>query len=132
LAIASQFNGDQPAEILCTGLIRGRLCESAALSRRLEPFNQYMLGLLSLMPAMQGLPMCELAPTLPLSLEIREALMGSKNAERVVLGWLESYERGDWAACDQAALRDNLNQQELTGLYVEAVEWAESALHSTV
>jgi len=130
LAIASQFNGDQPAEILCTGVVRGRLCETAALSRGLEPFSQYLLGLLSLLPAMQGLPMCDIAPALPLSVEIREALMGTNNPERAVLGWLESYERGDWAACDQAAHSDQLNQEELSSLYVAAVEWAEAALHS--
>jgi EAL and modified HD-GYP domain-containing signal transduction protein len=131
LAIASRFHGDQPAEILCTGLIRARFCETAAPARGLEPFSQYMLGLLSLLPAMQGLPMCDLVPALPLRVEIREALMGTRNSERAALGWLESYERGDWAACDQAATSDQLNQQELASLYLEAVEWAESALHST-
>ncbi|MGH9607081.1 MAG: EAL and HDOD domain-containing protein [Terracidiphilus sp.] len=131
LAIASQFNGNQPAEILCMAIIRGRFCEVAGLSRELDPFNQYLLGLLSLLPAMQGLPMCEIAPTLPLGIEIRAALMGTKNPARSDLGWLESYEHGDWDACDAAALADGLNQEKLAMEYVEAVEWAEAALHST-
>jgi EAL and modified HD-GYP domain-containing signal transduction protein len=130
LAIASQFNGSQPAELLCMAIIRGRFCEVAGLSRGLDPFNQYLLGLLSLLPAMQGMPMSEIAPTLPLNLEIREALMGTKNRDRSVLGWLESYERGDWNACDAAALADGLNQEELVRFYVKALEWAEAALHS--
>jgi c-di-GMP-related signal transduction protein len=130
LAIASQFNGNQPAEILCMAIIRGRFCEVAGTSCGLDPFNQYLLGLLSLLPAMQGLPMSEIAPTLPLSLEIREALMGTKCQARSVLGWLESYERGDWNACKAAVLANGLKQQELARCYVEAIEWAEAALYS--
>jgi c-di-GMP phosphodiesterase len=130
LAIAGQFNGDQPAELLCMAIVRGRLCEFASSSLGLDSFSQYMLGLLSLMPAMQGLPMSEIVPTLPLSAEIGEALLGTGNHARAVLGWLENYERGDWDACDRAALADGLNQQELAKFYIEAIEWAEAALHS--
>jgi len=56
--------------------------------------------------------------------------MGKKNPERVLLGWLESFERGDWAECDAAAQADNLNQHELSKAYVDAVAWTEAALHS--
>ena len=130
LAIASQFNGDQPPEILCMAMVRGRFCEVAASQLDLDPFSQYLLGLLSLLPAMQGQPMCEVAPTLPLSPGIREALMGTTNRERVLLGWLEHCERGDWPACDAEARHNALNEQELAKIYVEAVAWAEAALHS--
>jgi EAL and modified HD-GYP domain-containing signal transduction protein len=130
LAIASEFNGDQPAELLCMVMIRGRFCEVAGTKRGLDPFSQYLLGLLSLLPAMQGQPMSELAPALAVGPEIREALMGTRNPERVPLGWLECCERGDWAGCDTAAQTDGLNQEELVKTYFEAVAWAETALHS--
>ena len=129
MAIASEFNGDQPPEILCMAMVRGRFCEVASIERDLEPFGQYLLGLLSLLPAMQGQPMREIVPTLPLSKEIRDALLETKNGERVLLGWLENYERGDWTNCDAAAEADNLNQQELVSLYLKSIAWAEAALH---
>jgi|CZKL01.1.fsa_nt_gi EAL and modified HD-GYP domain-containing signal transduction protein len=130
MAIASEFNGAQPPELLCMAMVRGRFCEVAGLKRNLDPFGQYLLGLLSLLPAMQGQPMSDIAPALPLDDNIREALLGTKNPERVLLGWLESCERGDWAGCDVAAQTDNLNQQELAKVYVDAVAWTEAALHS--
>src|ERR1700677_769526 len=130
MAIASEFNGDQPPELLCMAMVRARFCELAGLKRNLDPFGQYLLGLLSLLPAMQGQPMRDVAPVLPLDDKIREALLGAKNAERVLLGWLESCERGDWDGCDAASQTDNLNQQELAKVYVEAVAWSEAALHS--
>jgi EAL and modified HD-GYP domain-containing signal transduction protein len=129
-AIASEFNGNQPPELLCMAMVRGRFCEVAGAKRNLDPFIQYMLGLLSLLPAMQGQAMKDIAPTLPLGDEIRKALLGTKNPERVQLGWLEKCERGDWAGCDAAAEADSLNQQELAKIYVDAVAWAEAVLHS--
>jgi EAL and modified HD-GYP domain-containing signal transduction protein len=130
MAIAREFNGDQPAELLCMAMVRARFCEVAGLKRNLDPFGQYLLGLFSLLPAMQGQPMINLAPALPLSDEIRDALLGAKNPERVLLGWLESCERGDWSECDAEAQSGSLNQRELAKVYVDAVAWTEAALHS--
>jgi len=130
MAIASEFNGSQPAELLCMAMVRGRFCEVAGLKRDLDPFGQYLLGLLSLLPAMQGQPMSEVVRALPLNDDIRESLLGTKNPERALLGWLEKCERGDWAGCDAAAKIDHLDQQELAKVYVEAVAWTELALHS--
>jgi EAL and modified HD-GYP domain-containing signal transduction protein len=130
MAIASEFNGTQPPELLCMAMVRGRFCEVAGVKRGLDSFGQYLLGLLSLLPAMQGQPMSEVAKALPLDECMREALLGAKNRERVLLGWLESCERGDWAGCDAEAQADNLDQQELAKVYVDAVAWTELALHS--
>jgi EAL and modified HD-GYP domain-containing signal transduction protein len=131
MAIASEFNGSQPSELLCMAMVRGRFCEVAGVRRGLDAFAQYLLGLFSLLPAMQGQPMSDVASALPLNDKIREALLGTKNPERAMLGWLEYCERGDWAGCDAAAKIDNLNQQELAKIYVDAVAWTEAALHST-
>jgi EAL and modified HD-GYP domain-containing signal transduction protein len=130
LAIASEFNGDQPAELLSMAILRGRICEVMASKCHLDPFGQYLLGLLSLLPAMQGQPMSEVVPTLPLSGEVLEALLGKECPERAVLGWLEHFERGDWVACDAAARAGGLDQAELSRVYMEAVAWTETALHS--
>jgi len=54
LAIAGELNGDQPAELLSLAITRGHICEAMASKRGLDPFGQYLLGLLSLLPAMQG------------------------------------------------------------------------------
>jgi len=130
MAIANEFNGNQPQELLCLAMVRARFCEVAGSNLNLDPFSQYLLGLFSLLPAMQGQAMREIAPALPLGDEIREALLATKNRERALLGWLEHFERGDWNECDAAAESDGLNQQALAETYVEAVAWTEEALHS--
>jgi len=130
LAITSELSADQPAEMLRMAFVRGRFCELAAGFCRLDPTEQYLLGMLSLLPAMLRLPMEDLAPTLPLREEIRRALQGEPNSERVLLHWLECHERGNWAASDAVVEAIGLNHAEVVGCFGEAVEWAEAALRS--
>jgi len=132
LAITSELNAGQPVEILRMAFIRGRFCEIAAGLARMDQTEQYLLGLLSLLPAMLRLPMEQLTPMLPLRDEVREALNGVANPERMLLDWLEFEEKGDWAACDAVIQEYGLNEAEMVKCYEEAVIWAEAALHSAL
>jgi c-di-GMP-related signal transduction protein len=128
LAIAGELNGSQSTEILRMAFVRGRFCELAAEQCALEPGEQYLLGLLSLLPAMLRLSMDDLTPSLPLREPIRQALHGNSNRERRLLDWLECHETGCWAACDAIGKSHNLNLDRMVQCYAEAVVWAESAL----
>ncbi len=129
LAIASELNAGQPPELLRMAFVRGRFCELASDPRGLDRKEQYLLGLLSLLPAMLRLPMRELAPLLPLREEVRQALVGADIEERCLLAWLERHELGDWAACEWIVETHGLDAGTLPGCYEEAVVWAEAALH---
>lgn len=132
LAIASDLNGEQPLEILRMAFQRARFCELASERCGLNPREQYLLGLLSMLSAMMQLPMEDLVPALPLRDEIRAALNGLPNRERILLRWLECHERGDWAACDALAEANGLIQQEMAACYRSALRWAAAALELTV
>jgi len=129
LAIASELNTGETAEILRMSLVRARFCEAAAGLCALDPTEQYLLGMLSLLPAMLRVSMAELGPSLPLRERICEALLGTANKERSLLHWLECHERGDWIKCDAISLSQGLNQEEMVLHYAEAVVWAEAAFH---
>lgn len=129
LAITSELNAGQPTEILRMSFVRGRFCELAAESSGLDPTEQYLLGMLSLLPAMLRLPMEKLSPALALREEIRRALLGADTPERVLLSWMESQERGDWTACDALAGANRLDAENLDHCYAAAVLWAEDTLH---
>jgi EAL and modified HD-GYP domain-containing signal transduction protein len=129
-AITSELSDEQPSEVLRMSYIRGRFCELAAAGAALNPTEQYLLGMLSMLPAMMGLPMEELAPALPLREEIARALGGEDNPERKCLDWIEFHERGDWAACDRIIQKNLLNAEEIVRCYEEAVVWSEAALKS--
>jgi EAL and modified HD-GYP domain-containing signal transduction protein len=130
LAITSELNSGQPAEILRMAFVRGRFCELAAGLCALDPTEQYLLGLLSLLPAMLRVPMEELTPALPLRNEIRQAMEGAANPERCLLQWLECHEYGDWSGCDAVVATNGLNEELMISCYIEAVAWAEEVLRS--
>ncbi len=128
LAITSELCADQPTEILRMAFVRGRFCEEAAALCGLDATEQYLRGLMSLLPAMLRLPMAEITPALPLRNEVRQALEGNANAERRLLGWLESHERGDWASSDEALEATGLKGEALLRVFTDAVAWAEGVL----
>jgi c-di-GMP-related signal transduction protein len=132
LAIASEWTAGAQSAVLRTVFVRGRFCELAAGLCALDPTEQYLLGMFSLLPAMLRLPMCELVPVLPLREEIRAALNGTVNNERTLLQWIECYEQGDWAACDAAVQSCRLDPAKLFQCYAEAIDWAEDALQAAI
>jgi len=129
LAITSEISASQPVEVLRMAFVRGRFCELAARLSGLNSTEQYLLGLLSLVPAMLRLPMEELAPTLALREEIRQALTGADLPESSLLSWLVRHENADWADCDAIARAHDWDRKDLQDCYAEAVVWAESALN---
>ncbi len=130
LAITSEFNAGQPKELLRMAFVRGRFCELASRTCGMNSTEQYLFGLLSLLPAMLQLPISELAPTLPLREEICEALGGAPVAERCLLAWLENHEQGNWEQCDMVVQTYGLDRERMQSSYAEAVLWAESVLSS--
>jgi c-di-GMP phosphodiesterase len=132
LAIATELSTSRPAELLRMAFIRARFCELAAKLCGLDSTEQYLLGMLSLFPAMLQIPIEQIIPTLPLRPQICESLEGKQNLERRLLTWLEAHERGDWRASDQAAEVSGLDGEQLYDCYAEAVPWAWATLRSTV
>ena len=128
LAITSELNSEQPEEVLRMAFVRGRFCELAARFCGLNSTEQYLLGLLSLMPAMLRLRMDELTPMLPMREEIRLSLSGADLPERSLLAWIVKHEKGDWAGCDAIVQAHDLDRKDLQSCYAEAIVWAESAL----
>jgi EAL and modified HD-GYP domain-containing signal transduction protein len=132
LAIASEINAGQPAEILRMAFVRARFCEMAAAASGLNTLEQYLMGMFSMLPAMLRAPMEEIVSALPLRKEIRAALLGEPNPERTLLIWLEANEQGDWRSCDTVAQEHGLNPKDLHRTYTEALVWAELNLSGSI
>ncbi len=128
LAIASELSAKQTREILRMALARGRFCELAARASALEPAEQYLLGMFSLLPAMLDVPMSTLAPTVTSQVQIQEALLGALTLDSSLLRWVEFHEQGNWLKCDAIVQSYGLNQSEMIRCYAEAAIWADASL----
>jgi EAL and modified HD-GYP domain-containing signal transduction protein len=128
VAIANDFNAGQPAEILRMAFERGRFCELAASLCGLSPSEQYLIGMVSLFPAMLRILMDDLVRLLPLRTEARETLTGKANPESLLLRWREAEEAGDWAACDALVRANGVDHGQVMRCHREAIAWADAAL----
>jgi EAL and modified HD-GYP domain-containing signal transduction protein len=124
LAIQCGLNQDQSPELLNMALVRARFCSAAAYLCGLEPDEQYLLGMLSMLPPMLGVPMEQILPGLPLREPIQNALAGVAVRERCLLGWIEELEHDRITDCDAIAARWELDKGDLVRLYCDALDTA--------
>jgi c-di-GMP phosphodiesterase len=126
LAIACELDSACSSELLQMAFLRGRFCELAAHLMHQDPTEQYLLGILSLLPAMLKVPMENIAEALPLREEVRLALLGEGNRAGAILRWLEYYEHAEWNACEAVAQAFGFTDVSLPAIYAEALLWAEA------
>jgi EAL and modified HD-GYP domain-containing signal transduction protein len=130
LAIASDFSIDQPPEILRMAFERGHFCELAANLCGLNPSEQYLIGMVSLFPAMLRILPEDLVRLLPLREKARDALLDKEIPEGILLRWIVCQEYGNWAECDEIVRSNGLQHDQVMRCHADAVKWAEEALKS--
>ncbi|MEO5573477.1 MAG: HDOD domain-containing protein [Gammaproteobacteria bacterium] len=115
---------DKPHELFQTALIRAKMCELLAGARQDSDKESYFtVGLFSVLDALMDVPMPELLNTLPVSADIKQALLHHQGALGIILQCVLAYERGDW---------DNVNclgltHEQITHAYLDAVAWSNQA-----
>jgi c-di-GMP-related signal transduction protein len=118
---------DKPGELVITSLDRGRCCELLAghPNVHMDEQNMFLLGILSLMEAMLGRPMAEIAAEIALPEMVRAALLGVANPARSLLDLVKAYEAGNWHEVGELAAPRRLEESQLSAAYLEAVDWAQ-------
>jgi EAL and modified HD-GYP domain-containing signal transduction protein len=130
LAIASNFNREQPPELLRMAFERGRFCELSAGLLGLAPSEQYLIGMVSMFPAMLRISIDELVKTLPLREQARDALLGKGNREGVLLALVLCQDCRDWERYDAILEANGLRFDHLMWRLGEAITWAKAALQN--
>ena len=86
-------------------------------------FDLFMVGLLSAVDAILDRPMLEVLQDLPLSADVKGALMGKKDGHGRVLGLALAYERAEWDQLPTAMGNLSLDVTRLPTFYKESVSW---------
>jgi len=110
----------KPSELLVTAALRARMCEHLADSQK-EPRQStfFTVGLLSVLDALLDRPMSEAVEDLPLSQEIRDALVDRKGPLGTTLRAVIAYEQNDWKR--HALLR--FRPTDLQRSYMSSLDW---------
>jgi c-di-GMP-related signal transduction protein len=122
LAIQCALAQAQAPELLNMALVRARFCSSAASLCGLDADEQYLLGMLSLLPPMLSVPMETILPELPLRNEMLDALAGTPCSQRILLTWIENLEENRIHGCEQLADDYDLDRDKLAEIYFHALQ----------
>jgi len=122
LSIQSALTQGHSPELLHMALVRARFCSLAAPLGGLDREEQYLLGMLSLLPPMLRVPMETILEELPLRVEIRNALAGIPSRERCLLTWIENLEDNSIFACEKTSKQYGLDRNALSAFYLKSLE----------
>jgi EAL and modified HD-GYP domain-containing signal transduction protein len=81
------------------------------------------MGMFSLVDAMLDRPLDSVLADLPVSADVRDALLSSSGPLRGVLGCALDYERGDWDSFTARAADAGIEEAVCPALYLESRIW---------
>jgi EAL and modified HD-GYP domain-containing signal transduction protein len=115
---------NKPTELTLTALIRARFCELAAGQLGfVNPSEAFTLGLFSVIDGMMDAPMHDVAASLPLAEDMRDALVLRRGPKGELLDCVTSLEAGEDEKAGAAIV-------DAPDLYLESLIWANSAAES--
>jgi len=123
---------DKPDEILKSALVRGKLGEFIAPKVGLKDRKSelFIMGLFSVIDVVMDKPLGEILKELPLSEDIKEALLGKENKLNDIYRLILSYEKGDWQNYLKYSNKLKLKEVEIPKHYIEVLEWVEEIFSS--
>ncbi|HTR00175.1 MAG TPA: HDOD domain-containing protein, partial [Candidatus Acidoferrum sp.] len=107
------------SELLISALLRARHCESLAEKYKLKSDIAFTVGMFSLLDAIMDQPLPALLEKLPLTLEVKQALLEGKGELGALLKAVVAFQRGEWVAIDPRFTHDAAIQKA----YDQALAW---------
>ncbi|HSQ83584.1 MAG TPA: hypothetical protein VLM43_02570, partial [Desulfobacterales bacterium] len=111
-------------------IIRARMCEFLGLHSHngANISELFLMGLFSLIDAMLDNNMEDIMQSLPLSKNIKQALLEKKGSLADYLKLVSSYESANWETFSSIISNINVDEKKFPEFYQEAVSWADSYL----
>jgi EAL and modified HD-GYP domain-containing signal transduction protein len=128
-------HGHNQTPLLMLATTRGRLME--LLAQRLRPGQRHLgdiaftVGIMSLMDVLFGIPMADIADQIPVSDEIRQALLGRSGFFGELLKLAESIEQSDEDVLP--ALKNlSISGDDMIELEMSAFQWSDSVVRYAI
>ena len=119
---------NKPHELTTVALIRGKMAEQLADQLNLDRRASFTVGMLSVLDALLDAPMATLVEQLPLTAEVRAALVHRSGELGTLLDAVVAYEHGEPEKADDLAIPAELTART----YVQSVIWAEDLCNNSV
>jgi EAL and modified HD-GYP domain-containing signal transduction protein len=116
---------DKPRELIKTSVVRARMCQLLGEGPTHDHGTFFTTGLFSTLNAFLNCSMQNALEHLPLSDEIREALLHGEGPPGRILSAVIAFEQADWEKLDQLGIEP----QRVANACFEAISWGEDLLH---
>jgi EAL and modified HD-GYP domain-containing signal transduction protein len=132
MLVLKDMGEDKPNELFRRCLMRGRMAEAFAprVGLKSRSSELFLMGMFSLADALTDIPLARVLFGLPLSKEIKMALLGQGGQFGLVHEMVLAYEMGWWDSFSDAARRASIEERVAPGMFNEAREWADQALRA--
>jgi len=126
LLFAAQVAADKPAELIRLSLTRARFAELLAISHgKLKDTGMaFLTGMMSLMDAILDEEMQSVMKKLPLSNDIKLALLNEEGVLAQYLRLVKRYEQANWQGAEAIQQELGLAATKVPDAYHDAVNWA--------
>jgi len=119
---------DKPDELVRASIIRAKLCEllGKGSHSEVDGAELFTVGLFSLIDAILDEHIEDLMEKVPLSTDIKSALVKGEGPLANYLEIARCYDTGDWERFRTAAAKMGVDDENIPESYMDAVAWAES------
>lgn len=131
LVTTAELASDKPDELVRTSIIRARFCELLCINSRngTDVSEIFLMGLFSLIDAMLDNTMENIMKSLPLSKNIKQALIEAKGELVDYLRFVSYYETANWDQCSLINSKMRVDEDKIPEFYQDAVNWADSYIN---
>jgi len=116
---------DKPEELAVNSVLRAKFCELLApmVGMNSRKSDLFLLGMFSNIDAFIDRPKSDIFSELPISEDVKGALLEEKNDLRDVFEVVQSYEKGDWKTFSELSEKFKLDEKKIPELYHHTLEW---------
>ena len=125
LIIMKGLGSDKPEEVIITSIVRARVCEMIAEQTWLKNLSSelFLMGMFSTIDTFMSRPMDEILEELPLSDNIKDALLSRAGPFSNIFNLVLVYEKSEWDKVSEYAEELNIDQAKIPELYIKSLEW---------
>lgn len=125
LIVTRELAQDKPQELVVISVMRARFCELLAneAGYKERGSDAFLLGLLSLIDALLDRPLADVLAELPVTPDVRAALLGTAGLFQDIYQLSLAYEQGNWQAVIIYAGQLNIAEARLPVLHVNSLAW---------
>jgi EAL and modified HD-GYP domain-containing signal transduction protein len=128
ILFAAQVGSDKPAELMRLSMTRARFAELIAQAHGQDPSKAFLTGMMSLIDALLDESIESVMKKLPLSQEIKGALINHKGILASYLAIVKYFEVGNWSSAEKNVSRLGLEQSQVAEFKNQAAQWADQQM----